>query len=108
MHGAQKVKNVSQYSCAFYRTLFSEYPCNSMEYAVQENHRHMNFLTSAKIIWIFAESVFCIFVIMFRIIPAQEIQYDEVKITTCTVMNKRNNTPGVLASFWKLKLNCEF
>ena len=37
MHGAQKVENITQYSCAFYRTLFSDYSCSAMEYAVQEN-----------------------------------------------------------------------
>ena len=52
MHGAQKVKNISQYSCAFYRTLFSDYPCSSAEYAAQQNHRHMNILASGKIILI--------------------------------------------------------
>ena len=82
MRGTQKVKSISQYSCAFYRTLFSEYSYSSMEHAVQENHRHMNFLSSGKIIWIFAESVCCIFVIIFRIITAQQIQYNEIKHTT--------------------------
>ena len=36
--------------------------------------------------------------------------YNEIKKNTCscTVMDKRNNTPVVLVSFWKLKLNCLF
>ena len=85
MHGAQKVKNISQYSCAFYRTLFSDYSCSSMEYAVHENHRHMNFLSSRKIIWILAEScVLYYIVIVFMIITAQQIQYNEIKKPTCT------------------------
>ena len=65
----------------FNSTLFSDYSCSSMEYAVQENHRHMNFLSSGKIIWILAESCVLYFiVIIFRIITAQQIQYNELKL----------------------------
>ena len=80
MHGAEKVKNTSQYSCAFYRTPFSDYSCSSIEYAVRENHWHMNFLSSNKIIWILAESCVLYFIVIIsRIITAQQIQYNEVK-----------------------------
>ena len=97
MHGAKKVKNISQYSCASYRTLFSDYPCSSAEYAVQQNHRHMNILASGKIILILAESCVLYFiVIIFRIITTQQIQYNEIKKATCTAMDIRNNTPVVI------------
>ena len=67
-----------------------------------ENHRHMNILSSGKIIWILAESCVLYFIaIISRIITAQQIhvQYNEIKKTTCTVIDKRNNTPVVLVSF---------
>ena len=81
MHMAQKVKNISQYSCAFYRTLLSDYSCSSMEYAVHENHRHMNFFSYGKIIRILAEScVLYYIVIVFMIITAQQIQYNEIHV----------------------------
>ena len=47
-----------------------------------ENHRHMNILSSGKIIWILAEScVFYFIAIISRIITAQQIhvQYNEIK-----------------------------
>ena len=74
MHGAQREKNISQYFCAFYCKLFSDYSCSSMEYAVQEIHRYMNFLSSIKIIWILAEScMLYLIVIILRLITAQQI-----------------------------------
>ena len=83
MHGTQKVKNISQYSCAFYCTLFSDYSwLHGICCARKSSTHEMNFLSSGKIIWIFAESVCCIFVIIFRIITAQQIQYNEIKHTT--------------------------
>ena len=75
-----------------------------MEYAVQEIHRHMNFLSSIKIIWILAEScMLYLIVIILRIITAQQIHTMKQKKTTCscTLMDKRNNTPVVLVSFWR-------
>ena len=64
IHRAQipVVKNISQYSFAFHRTLFSDYSYGSMEYAVQVNHRHI-FLSSDKIILILAES--CVYVCIY-------------------------------------------
>ena len=68
----------------FHRTPFSDYSCSSMEYAVQENHRHMNFLSSGKIIWILAESCVLYFIVIIsRIITAQQIQYNEIKKLQC-------------------------
>ena len=69
----------------------------------------MNFLSSGKIIWILAELCVLYFIaITSRIITAQQIQYNEIKEATCTVMDKINNTPVVLVSFRKLKMNCKF
>ena len=80
-----------------------------MEYAEQENHWHMNFLSSGKFIWILAESCLLYFIVIIaRIITAQPIQYNEIKKATCTMMDKINNTPVVLVCFRKLELNCKF
>ena len=75
MHAGLREKRISHnIFCAFYCTLFSDYSCSSMEYAVQEIHRHMNFLSSIKIIWILAEScMLYLIVIILRIITAQQI-----------------------------------
>ena len=76
---------------------------------MQDNHRHMSFLSSGKIIWILAESCVLYFIVIIsRIITAQQIQYNEIKKATCTVMDKINNTPVVLVRFRKLELNCKF
>ena len=75
-----------------------------MEYAVQENHRHMNFLSSGKIIWTFAESVCCIFVIIFRMITAQQLQYNELKKKNYMYSDgQKHNTTVFLDSFWNKK-----
>ena len=50
-----------------------------MAYRHTENHWHMNFLSSDKIIWILAESCVLYFIVIIsRIITAQQIQYNEI------------------------------